>query len=133
MTDQAENIAAIERYIGEQEPARTPAAVKVRDDFLRYTSSLGAWSRNFETGAYDRVRNFKLEFNRANAVTTAEKQAVEDQALRGLSSEQLRGEADRRTSDGTYIPAPSTQDEITKAVVVVAIAVAALLLLKSKL
>lgn len=133
MTEQAENIAAIERYIGEQEPPRTPGAVKVRDEFLRYTSSLGSWSRNFESGAYDRVRNYKLEYNRANAVTPAEKAAVEDQALRGLSSEQLRGEADRRTSDGTYIPAPSLDVEITKAVVVVAVALAALLLLKSKL
>ena len=133
LTEQLENIVAIERYIGEQEPARTPEAVRVRDEFLSYVSTLSAWDRNFESGAYDRVRNFKLEFNRANAVTPAEKVAVESQALRGLSSEQLRGEPDRRTATGAYIPAASTKDQITKVIIVAAVAVGAVLLLRSKL
>ena len=112
LTEQAANIEAIERYIGEQVPPRTPAAVAVRDEFLRYTSALSSWDRNFEQAAYDRVRNFKLRYNQANAVTAAEKQAVADQALRGLSTEQLQGQPDRRTADGTYVPPPTTSERL---------------------
>ncbi len=119
LTAQGDNIEAIERYIGEQEPARTAAAVAVRDQFLRYTSTLSSFERNFEQQAYDRVRNFKLDFNRANAITPAEKQAVEEQALRGLSTEQLEGKADRRTSDGSYVPPPSSSSQIAAVAAVV--------------
>jgi hypothetical protein len=114
LTAQADNIDAIERYIGEQEPARTAAAVAVRDDFLRFMAGLGDYARNFEQQAYDRVRNFKLDFNRANAVTPAEKAAVEDQAINGLSTEQLEGKPDRRTAEGKYVPPPSGGDQLTK-------------------
>lgn len=110
LTEQAENIEAIERYIGEQVPPRTPEAVKVRDEFLRYMAGVSTWERNAEQATYDRVRNFKLRYNQANAVTAAEKQAVMDQALRGLSTEQLQGQPDRRTATGEYIPPPTTAE-----------------------
>lgn len=112
LTDQAANIEAIERYIGEQEPPRTPEAARIRDEFLRFTSSLSAWSRNFEQGAYDRVRNYKLAYNRANAITPAEKAAVEAQAKTGLSTEQLQGAPDRRLTDGSYAPPPTTAERL---------------------
>jgi hypothetical protein len=115
MTAQADNIEAIERYIGEQEPTRTPAAKAVRDDFLRFAAALGTYERNFEQQAYDRARNFKLAFNRANATTPAEKAAVEDQALSGLSTEQLEGGADRRQADGSYVPPPSGSSQLVTA------------------
>lgn len=137
LTEQLDNIEAIQRYIGEQEPPRTPAAVKVRDQFLGYMSTLGTWDLNFEPSVYDRVRNFKLEYNRANAVTPEEKMWVEEVAKTGLSSEQLRGEADRRTSDGTYIPAEAIKDQLTaplvKALVIGGVVLAAVLLVRNKL
>lgn len=111
-TEQAENIEAIERYIGEQEPPRTAAAVAIREQFLRFMAAMSDWDRNVEQAAYDRVRNFKLEYNRANATTPAQKAAVEEQALRGLSTEQLQGGADRRTADGTYVPPPTTAERL---------------------
>lgn len=111
VTEQSENIEAIEVYIGETQP-KTPEAADIRDEFLRYTASLSTLERELSSGVYDTVRNYKLRFNRANAVTPAEKQAVEDQALRGMSSEQMRGEADRRLSNGEYAAPPSVMDQV---------------------
>ena len=107
LTDQSANIDAIERYIGEQEPPRTAAAVQVRDRFLRWLAGVSAWARAFDQGTYDVARNYRLEYNRANATTPAERAAVEEQALHGISTEQIDGSPDRRTSDGSYIPPSS--------------------------
>lgn len=112
LTEQSENIAAIERYIGEQVPPKTPAAVAVRDEFLRFMSQMSDYARNFEQAAYDNVRNWKLRYNNANAVTAAEKAAVHEQATRGLSTEQLQGQPDRRLSDGTFEPPPTLGDRL---------------------
>lgn len=132
LTDQAENIEAIARYIGEQEPARTDAARAVRDEWQRFYSGLGDFERNYEQQAYDRARNLKLRFNQANATTAEQKQAVEDQALRGLSTEQLNGEPDRRQTDGTYVPPPSGSTELAHVVIGVGVALGIVLLLAKR-
>lgn len=111
-TEQETNIEAVERYIGEQVPPVTPEAVKVRDEFQRYMSSLSGWDRLYEQATWDRVRNFKLRYNTANARTPAELAAVKEQALHGLSTEQLQGQGDRRTSTGEYIPPPTTGERL---------------------
>ena len=133
-TEQETNIEAVERYIGEQEPPRTPEAVKVRDEFLRYVSGLSGWDRLYEQAAWDRVRNFRLRYNTANARTPAELAAVKLQATQGLSTEQLQGQADRRTSTGEYIPPPTTAERLapfgTGVLVLAGAAVGLLLLLR---
>jgi hypothetical protein len=130
LTNQGENIEAIARYIGGQEPARTPAAVKVRDEWQRFYSSLGGFEKNFEQQAYDRARNIRLEFNRANAVTPEQVQAVDEQALRGVTSEEMAGEADRRRSDGTYVPPPSGSTSAAHVAIGVAVVLGIVLLLR---
>lgn len=105
-TEQGRNIEAIARFFGAQTP-RTGAAVAARDEWLRFYSALGDFEANFEQQAYDRSRNLKLQYNRANAITAEERAAVEEQALRGVSSEDIAGEPDRRTSTGEYVPPPS--------------------------
>jgi hypothetical protein len=112
LTDQARNIEAIALYIGEQEPARTPEASAVRDEWQRFYSSLGEFERNYEQQAYDRARNLRLAFNRANATTPEEHAAVEEQALHGVTTEQLDGKADRRRADGSYVPPPSGSTQL---------------------
>lgn len=129
LTDQAANIEAIERYIGEQVPPRTPEAVRIRDEFLRFTSALSSWSRNFEQGAYDRVRNYKLAYNRANAITPEEKAAVETVAKTGFSTEQMQGLPDRRLADGSYAPPPTTAERLSGPLIVGGLALLGLLLL----
>lgn len=129
LTNQAENIAAIARYIGGQEPARTPEARAVRDEWQRFYSSLGDYEANYELQAYDRARNLKLRFNRANATTDEQRALVEEQALRGLSSEQLAGEPDRRQTDGTYVPPPSGSSQVAQMVLGVGVGLGVLLFL----
>lgn len=101
VTEQAANIDAIEAYFG-RTPAQTEEAAGIKDDFLRYAAGLTPWGREFDPGVYDTVRNYKLSFNRANAVTEDERAWVEEQALRGMSSEEMTGEADHRLSTGEY-------------------------------
>jgi hypothetical protein len=130
LTDQARNIEAIGRYISEQEPARTAAAVAVRDEWQRFASALGDWEANYEQQAYDRARNIRLKFNRANAVTPAERAAVEQQAIGGVSTEEVEGDPDRRTSSGAYIPPPSPSAELARTLAIVGAGVGLLLLWK---
>jgi hypothetical protein len=52
---------------------------------------------------WDEARNRRLAFNLANATTAEEKAAVESSATQGVSSEQMRGEQDRRDPEtGTF-------------------------------
>jgi hypothetical protein len=130
LSNQGSNIEAIARYIGGQEPARTPAAIAVRDEWQRFYSGLGDFEKNFEQQAYDRARNLRLKFNRANAVTPEQVAAVEEQALRGVTTEEMAGEADRRTADGSYIPPPSGSTTAAHALIAVGAVVAIVLLLR---
>jgi len=129
VTDQGENIEAIARYISEQAPPRTAEARSIRDEWQRFYSGLSSYEANYEQQAYDRARNIRLRYNRANATTDAERAAVERQAMGGLSTEQINGDPDRRTTDGSYIPPPSSSSRLALIGVGVA-AVAALLLLR---
>lgn len=129
LTEQARNIEAIERYFGDAKP-RTPEAVAVRDEFMVFSSSLGEYERNFEQQAYDRARNLRLSYNRANATTEAERLAAERQALGGLSTEQLGGDADRRTASGAYVPPPSGSSQLARVAAVVGVGVVVVLFLR---
>lgn len=106
LTNQGENIEAIARYFG-QVRLRTAAAAAIVDEWQAFWSGLSDYAKNFDQNAYDRARNLRLKFDRANAVTAEEREAVERKAKTGLSSEQIAGDPDRRTSTGGYIPAPS--------------------------
>lgn len=132
-TEQGRNIEAIARYFGAATP-RTSEAVAARDEWQRFYSGLGELEANWEQQAYDRARNLKLKYNRANAITAAEKAAVEEQALRGVSTEEIEGSGDRRTSSGEYVPPPSPTGELggtLRGVALIAgLGIGALLLLK---
>lgn len=130
ITDQGRNIDAIARYIGAQVAPRTDAARAVRDEWQRFYSGLSDFEANFEQQAYDRARNLKLQYNLANALTEAERAAVMHQALEGVSSEQVAGDPDRRTSGGTYAPPPSASGQIARAIGAVGIGLGLLLLVR---
>jgi hypothetical protein len=130
MTDQAANIAAIEVYMGANR-GKTPEAAAIRDEFLAYMADLGWYDREFTQGAYDKIRNYKVQFNRANAVTASERAAVEDQANHGMSSEEMTGGPDRRLSTGEYAPASDPIDRAKNLVLFAGGAYLAAVLLKS--
>lgn len=84
-------------------PINTPDARKIRDDFIKWRDNLSLWDRKFNTSdLWDTARNYRLRFNKANAVSEADKIAAEWQATRGLSTEEVSGKSDRRLSSGAY-------------------------------
>ncbi len=129
LTDQGRNIAAIAVYIGEQIPPRTPAALAVRNEWQSFYSSLGDFEANYEQQAYDRARNLRLKYNLANATTEAERLEALAQGQGGISTEQVDGNADRRRTDGSYVPPPSGSAELVRAVAITAALALGLVLL----
>lgn len=102
-SDDADNIAAINTYIMTQ-PLKTAEAGIVRNEWLKFHEKLGWTGRNFPSVQdYDSARNIRNRFNDAQATTVAEKMAAADQRTRGLTSEELRGETRRTTTDGGYL------------------------------
>lgn len=105
-SDDAANVAAINEYIMTQ-PINTPASAAVKDEWLKWHDTLGWYQQQFtSTDNYDAARNLRNKFNEANATTAEEKAQVKYIQQTGLSSEELRGETDRRTSDGGYLDHP---------------------------
>lgn len=98
---QAGDIDAINRYITTVE-IRTPAAQAARDAWILWHDGTTVYDRYLDRATYDRARNARLAFDLANATTDAERAAIMNRALTGLSGEQLQGQPDRRTSGGTY-------------------------------
>lgn len=100
--DDAANIDAINRYIAEAKPL-TPAGAKAKDEWRIWHDGLSWYDKTFPSVAvYDYARNLKNKFNLANAPTAAEKAAVQLNAQTGVTSEQMRGEVDRRLTSGAY-------------------------------
>jgi hypothetical protein len=102
-SDDAANIAAINAYIMSQ-PLKTAEAGIVRNEWLKFHEGLGWYSSKFPSVEdYDKARNIRNRFNDAQAVTAKEQTQVLEQRLKGLTSEELRGETRRTTTEGNYL------------------------------
>jgi hypothetical protein len=80
-------------------PAVTPQAVALKNAWRAWYDDLSFISRR-ESDNWDAARNRRNDFNRANAVTPAEKKQVEATIKTGQTTEQSAGETDRRDSNG---------------------------------
>jgi hypothetical protein len=100
-----DNLDAIQEYFAKTD-AVTPEAVKIKDDFTKWIDGLW-WYEKMEQSNNDLARNMRNRFNLANAVTPADKAAVQNIIKTGLDTEQLMGEPDRRLSSG-QLPGPET-------------------------
>lgn len=98
---QSEDMEAIHRYIVNS-PLNTKQAERLHDDWLGWYEGLTWWEKSMDTDTYDKARNRRNEFNRANAVTVAAKQAADEVKTRGLTTEELAGGYDRRLASGEY-------------------------------
>jgi hypothetical protein len=114
-SDLEANMAALVVYFNRTEP-HTPAAAKVKNDFAGWNSNLGWWAMNMDSNVtWNQARNFKLQFDRANAITPAQQALVEQVAATGMTSEQMQGLPDQaKTSTGLYA-APSTKPPLIPA------------------
>lgn len=102
----ADDVEAINSFF-HRTPAKTPAAELAFNDWVQWYERtkpglFGFWS----DADVDHARNLRNAFNRANAVTAAEKKQVDEVIKTGVSNEQARGETDRRTSSGDIAEPP---------------------------
>jgi hypothetical protein len=77
----------------------TPQAVALKNAWRAWYDGLTFISRR-ESDNWDEARNRRNAFNRANAVTPADKAKVEQTIKTGQTTEQSSGDIDRRDSNG---------------------------------
>jgi len=89
---QSDDIDAINAYFNAT-VANTPAAAKIKADFLDQYANLGWFDKNTSSSVYDSIRSQKNAFNIANAVTEADKAKVTQVLTSGLTTEEMGGQA----------------------------------------
>lgn len=101
-----EDLKAINDFFHRSENApRTPAAKAVFNEWIAWWEDNGdAWFNG--TAELDHARNLRNDYNRANAVTAADKAKVNEVIRTGVTSEQAAGETDRRNADGGFTEPP---------------------------
>jgi len=97
------NMAAIVNYFNAATP-KTGAAAKVKDDFAKWYADLSYLDTHWRTDdTYVKARNYRDDFNHANATTAAETAAVDRVIKTGVTTEQTWGEPPKaRTTSGRY-------------------------------
>lgn len=95
-----DDMVAIERYMKDT-LALTPEATKIKDAYIAWFDGLYWWQKSSQDN-FDKARNYRNQFNLANAPTAEAKAAVQAVITSGLSKEQAQGDADRRNSAGMY-------------------------------
>ena len=108
---QADDMDAINVYMGNQKP-QTKKAAEVRDEWIRWWEDLSWMEKALDGPTYDKARNLRTEYNRANAVTPKEKASVEKTVKTGLTTEVLEGGTSRQLESGEYdVPLLSTKQQ----------------------
>lgn len=101
MSDQSENLDAIDRYI-KSTPLLTAAARDLRDEWTRWYDDQGWYGRNYDIEVYDHARNLRNRFHLANAITTEQRRIAERMIQTGMTSEEMAGGTTRAMSSGMY-------------------------------
>ena len=122
----AQDMEAINTYIMTSK-INSKAADAVKNKWITW------WEDNkrdwtwYDTEEFDTARNFRHDFDVANAITSAQKQAVTNKYTSGVTSEEARGETKRATSEGVYIvPEPPLISDGTKVGIVAVLILGAL-------
>lgn len=98
---QSEDMEAVNRYIASA-PLKTKEAGRVHDEWRRWYDGLSWLEKSWDSETWDRARNLRNQFNRANAVTAVEKERAENQIRTGLTTEEIAGGVRRTLSTGDY-------------------------------
>jgi hypothetical protein len=106
MAQDADDIEAINVYM-HSTPPQTPAGSIALNDWVTWYEQTKPGVFSFWSDAdVDHARNLRNAFNRANAVTTAEKAKVDEVIKTGQSLEQSAGQTDRRNAAGDIVEQP---------------------------
>ena len=102
LTDQADNIDTITRYITVDTTVKTAAARAKQDEYKGWIDTVSWYNKNYDRPTYDHARNLRNEFNQANATTPAEQQAVQQVITGGMTTEEMQGGGSRVSSEGRF-------------------------------
>jgi len=94
------HIDAIVRYFNTQ-PINTPAAKKLRVEFVAWHNNLGYFDKISDATA-QQASNRRNAFNVANAESAAEAEAVKELLVRGVTREEMKGQPRIADSAGNY-------------------------------
>ncbi len=100
----ASDMDAINRYFMQGVPVKTPAAEKVKREWMLYWKEIKKDWGGYTDEEYDKARNLRNKFNLANTVTKAENLSVAAQiaAAKGETEEQY-GETRRSGTSGMFL------------------------------
>ena len=99
------NMAALTAYMNAT-PANNPVASVIKTNFAKWASGLSWYDRQFDTqNLWNRARNYRNDFNTANAGLDPAKRAVVMEVItKGQTSEDAMGEPPAaRTSGGRFV------------------------------
>jgi hypothetical protein len=109
---QSADMDALNLYIAGA-PLRTKAAGGVHDEWVKWFDGLSYLEKALDSETWDRARNLRNQFNEANAVTTAEREAATRMRTAGLTTEEIAGGTRRALSTGDYdVPLLSTSTRL---------------------
>ena len=85
---QSEDIEAINTYVVNLQ-MKTPTATKLKTDWQDWYANLSWWSKTTDSDAYNDARSRRNAINIANAITAADKAAVQNTLQHGLTTEEM--------------------------------------------
>lgn len=96
-----QDMQAINQFIADTEPV-TDKARQLKTDWINWWDSLNWLEKNASTDTYDKARNKRNDFIRANAVTTAEKKAAKEVAAKGGTTEEVEAGPNKPGQAGQF-------------------------------
>lgn len=97
------DMEAINRYFMQQAAIKTPAAEKLKQEWMKWWKENQRSWLDYTVEEFDTARNMKHKFDVANEPTQAGKAQVAAQQARALTSEEAMGETRRAGTAGQYI------------------------------
>jgi murein L,D-transpeptidase YafK len=96
-----QDMAAINQLIANTEPV-TAKARQLKDEWITWWDDLTWLDKNVTGDAYDKARNKRNEFLKANAVTAAEKEAVRRVQATGATTEEVEAGTNKPGEAGQF-------------------------------
>lgn len=103
---QSDDMTAIDTFI-HSVPLNTDKAKGLFTDWVTWYTNLSWYGRTQDSSNYDIARNKRNAFELANAQSDDEKAQIKAVQTKGVSTEQAKGQPDRRDAEGNIIPPPS--------------------------
>lgn len=104
-----DNLNTVNSYIHAQ-PLNTSEASRLASDWSHWWDTTGNptnYTLEIPQAVWDEARNRKLQFDLANATSSHQKDVIVNVAKTGMTTEQMRGQEDRRDpTTGTYYVPP---------------------------